>query len=122
VRHMAGTFVLGVAAIAASVFAVAVSWPWPWWAWAAVAAPAVTGGVLMIWRDRHPAALAGNESPEGGGAASSSPPMVTDDVTNTVSGGTFSGPVIQGRDVTGLTFGTSGAAQPAHPPEPEPGS
>jgi len=25
-------------------------------------------------------------------------------VTNTISGGTFSGPVIQGRDVTGLTF------------------
>jgi len=120
---MAGTFVLGVAAIAASVFGVAVSWPWPWWAWAAVAAPAVSGGVLMIWRDRNPAALAGNESPEGGGAASSSPPMVIGDVTNTVSGGTFSGPVIQGRDVTGLTFGTSGAAQPALPePEPEPGS
>ena len=35
------------------------------------------------------------------------------DVTNTVSGGTFSGPVLQGRDFSGLTFGS-----PAAPPVP----
>jgi hypothetical protein len=34
------------------------------------------------------------------------------DVTNTVSGGTFLGPVFQGRDFTGLTFGS------ATPPPP----
>jgi hypothetical protein len=33
------------------------------------------------------------------------------DVANTVSGGTFHGPVLQGRDFTGLTFGP-----PAPPP------
>jgi hypothetical protein len=33
------------------------------------------------------------------------------DVTNTISGGTFSGPVLQGRDFSGLTFGV-----PAPPP------
>ena len=35
------------------------------------------------------------------------------DVSNTVSGGTFHGPVLQGRDFTGLTFGP-----PAAPPSP----
>ena len=35
------------------------------------------------------------------------------DVTNTVSGGTQYGPVLQGRDFTNLTFGT---AQPPYPP------
>jgi hypothetical protein len=34
------------------------------------------------------------------------------DVSNTVSGGNFYGPVLQGRDLTGLTFG------PAAPPPP----
>ncbi len=34
-------------------------------------------------------------------------------VRNTISGGTFSGPVLQGRDFTGLTFGASPAAPPA---------
>jgi hypothetical protein len=34
----------------------------------------------------------------------------TGDVANTVSGGTFSGPVLQGRDFTGLTFGAPTAA------------
>ena len=37
-------------------------------------------------------------------------------VKNTISGGTFSGPVLQGRDFTGLTFDASPAA-PASPPE-----
>lgn len=35
-------------------------------------------------------------------------------VTNTISGGTFHGPVLQGRDYTGLTFGTT-PAPPASP-------
>jgi hypothetical protein len=38
----------------------------------------------------------------------------TGNVTNTISGGTFSGPVLQGRDFTGLTFG----APPAAPSRP----
>jgi hypothetical protein len=44
------------------------------------------------------------------------------DVENTISGGTFSGPVLQGRDFTGLTFGASPAAQPPVPKDPEAGS
>ena len=40
------------------------------------------------------------------------------DVTNTISGGTQSGPVLQGRDFTNLTFGAS----PAPPPVPPEGS
>jgi hypothetical protein len=42
--------------------------------------------------------------------------QVGGDVTNTVSGGTQYGPVLQGRDFTGLTFGTP--ASPAPPPGP----
>ena len=38
------------------------------------------------------------------------------EVTNTVSGGTQHGPVLQGRDFTNLTFGASSAPPPA-PPE-----
>ena len=38
------------------------------------------------------------------------------DVTNTISGGSFSGPVIQARDIAGLTFGA-----PA-PPASDPGT
>jgi hypothetical protein len=41
------------------------------------------------------------------------------DVTNTISGGTFSGPVLQGRDFTGLTFGAT--APPARPRDPDAG-
>ena len=41
-------------------------------------------------------------------------------VTNTISGGTQHGPVLQGRDFTGLTFGSS-PAPPASPPE-DPGA
>ena len=44
----------------------------------------------------------------------------TGNVTNTVSGGTFSGPVVQGRDFIGLTFGTSPAA-PAPQEDPDAG-
>jgi hypothetical protein len=40
------------------------------------------------------------------------------DVSNTISGGTQYGPVLQGRDFTGLTFSTP-AAPPA-PPAPDP--
>jgi hypothetical protein len=43
----------------------------------------------------------------------------TGDVTNTISGGTFSGPVLQGRDFTGLTFGAP--APPARPGDPDAG-
>jgi hypothetical protein len=43
------------------------------------------------------------------------------DVTNTVSGGTFSGPVLQGRDFSGLTFG-SPAASPPDPTAPDTGA
>jgi hypothetical protein len=38
----------------------------------------------------------------------------TEDVTNTISGGIQHGPVLQGRDFTGLTFTTT-------PPPPQPG-
>jgi hypothetical protein len=38
------------------------------------------------------------------------------DVSNTISGGTQYGPVLQGRDFTGITFGV-----PAQPPPPPPG-
>lgn len=43
----------------------------------------------------------------------------TGDVTNTISGGTFSGPVLQGRDFTGLTFGAT--PPPARPGDPDAG-
>ena len=43
------------------------------------------------------------------------------DVANTVSGGTFYGPVLQGRDFSGLTFG-SPAASPPDPTAPDPGA
>jgi hypothetical protein len=43
------------------------------------------------------------------------------DVTNRISGGTFHGPVLQGRDFPGLTFGSS-AAQPAASPAPDDGA
>jgi hypothetical protein len=41
----------------------------------------------------------------------------TGSVTNTISGGTFSGPVLQGRDFTGLTFGATPppASRPGDP-------
>jgi hypothetical protein len=38
------------------------------------------------------------------------------DVTNTISGGTQQGPVLQGRDFSNITFGVSPAAQPPGPP------
>jgi len=44
----------------------------------------------------------------------------TGDVTNTIRGGTFSGPVLQGRDFTGLTFGAA-PAPPARPGESDAG-
>ena len=36
----------------------------------------------------------------------------TGTVTNEISGGTFSGPVLQARDFTGLTFGAAPASRP----------
>jgi hypothetical protein len=47
--------------------------------------------------------------------------QVSGDVTNTISGGIFSGPVLQGRDFSGLTFGSPAAPPPPAPAEPEPG-
>jgi len=44
------------------------------------------------------------------------------DVTNTVSGGTQYGPVLQGRDFTSLTFGAPASPPPAPPGDPGPGS
>ncbi len=43
------------------------------------------------------------------------------DVANTVSGGTFYGPVLQGRDFTGLTFGSPTVPPPAAPAQ-DPGA
>ena len=43
------------------------------------------------------------------------------DVTNTISGGTFHGPVLQGRDLGGLTFGPP-APPPTAPPALAPGA
>ena len=48
-------------------------------------------------------------------------PEKTGNVENTISGGTFSGPVLQGRDFTGLTFGTSPAAPESRPKDTDPG-
>lgn len=42
-------------------------------------------------------------------------------VTNTISGGTFSGPVLQGRDFTNLTFGLDPAPPATSPKDPDPG-
>jgi hypothetical protein len=44
---------------------------------------------------------------------------VEGDVTNTVRNGTFHGPVVQGRDFTGLTFGSPTPAPPARPTQDE---
>jgi hypothetical protein len=43
------------------------------------------------------------------------------DVTNTISGGTQHGPVLQGRDFTNLTFGVTPPAPAARPREPDAG-
>jgi hypothetical protein len=44
------------------------------------------------------------------------------DVTNTISGGTFSGPVLQGRDFTApITFGASPAPSATRPEDPDAG-
>jgi hypothetical protein len=40
-------------------------------------------------------------------------------VANTISGGTFSGPVLQGRNFTGLTFGASPAAPVSRSEDPD---
>ncbi|MEU0933753.1 hypothetical protein [Embleya sp. NPDC005971] len=40
-------------------------------------------------------------------------------VHNTISGGTQHGPVVQGRDFSGLTFGTPGTAPPPTTPTPD---
>ena len=46
--------------------------------------------------------------------------QISGDVANTISGGTFSGPVLQGRDFSGLTFGAP-TPPPSDPPAPKPG-
>jgi hypothetical protein len=43
----------------------------------------------------------------------------TGDVTNTISGGNQNGPVLQGRDFTGLTFGASPSPPGAGPEDPD---
>jgi hypothetical protein len=43
--------------------------------------------------------------------------QVGGDVTNTISGGTFQGPVLQGRDFTNLSFGSSAPPGPSGPPQ-----
>lgn len=43
------------------------------------------------------------------------------DVENTISGGTFSGPVQQARDFTGLTFGASPPTSASEPRNPDAG-
>jgi hypothetical protein len=45
----------------------------------------------------------------------------TGNVTNTISGGTQYGPVLQGRDFTGLTFGTPPAVPPSRPGDADAG-
>jgi hypothetical protein len=45
---------------------------------------------------------------------------VSGDVASMISGGTFHGPVLQGRDFTGLTFGSP--APPPASPEQKPGA
>lgn len=42
-------------------------------------------------------------------------------VSNTISGGTFRGPVMQGRDFTGPTFGAAPAPPSASPKDPDAG-
>ncbi len=44
---------------------------------------------------------------------------VSGDVTNTITGGTQHGPVIQGRDFTGLTFNALPPTRPGPPQEPK---
>ena len=44
------------------------------------------------------------------------------DATNSISGGTFQGPVLQGRDFSGQTFNTAPPAPPAVPPPQNPGA
>ena len=47
--------------------------------------------------------------------------QISGDVANTISGGTFSGPVLQGRDFSGLTFGSPATPPPAQA-GPDPGA
>jgi hypothetical protein len=45
----------------------------------------------------------------------------TGNVANAISGGTFNGPVLQGGDFTGLTFGASPDAPATRPEDPDAG-
>ena len=47
---------------------------------------------------------------------------IAGDVANTISGGTFHGPVLQGRDFSDLTFNTAPPVPPPAPPGPDPGA
>jgi hypothetical protein len=86
--------------------------------WAALSVLVVGGAVLqaaVVAGERRSARRVGGASGEelgsdGGGAAD------TGAVRNTISGGTFRGPVVQGRDFTGLSFGASPGAAPADAP------
>ncbi|MGH3274402.1 MAG: hypothetical protein ACRDNZ_08810, partial [Streptosporangiaceae bacterium] len=65
---------------------------------------------------RDSALVAFEEKPPGQGSA-----VGEADMRNSISGGTFRGPVLQGRDFTGLAFG-SRAVQPPVPPGQDPGA
>ena len=76
-------------------------------------------GVLLGWAERSKPGEGGPQAPivsvsnSPGGRA-----QVDGDVTNTISGGTQHGPLLQGRDFTGLSFGTPiPSAPPAGRPE-----
>jgi hypothetical protein len=47
--------------------------------------------------------------------------QVSGDTANTISGGAFYGPVLQGRDFSGLTFSSPSPAPPSSRPSQEPG-
>ena len=82
----------------------------------------IAGAVLAVllavaawWAPRN----VGNGGEDGAGREQASPAREkSGTVTNAISGGTFSGPVVQGRDFTGLTFGAS-ADPPARPEDPD---
>jgi hypothetical protein len=65
-RQMIGTFILGVASLLASIFAVALHWPWTWWVWVLLGVLCMISGILIIWRDGNsselPSAGAGKEA------------------------------------------------------------
>ena len=84
----------------------------------------IAGAVLAVllavtawWAPRN----VGKVGEDGAGREQASPVREkSGTMTNAISGGTFSGPVLQGRDFTGLTFGAS-PVPPARPEDPDAG-